>query len=52
MDFERRDKFCFIRRPCFWGMPKDMQKKALKMASLSIMAPVGNLEGACLVGTL
>jgi hypothetical protein len=29
-DFEIKVRFCFIRRPCFFGAPRDKEEKALE----------------------
>jgi hypothetical protein len=48
-DFERKVRFLFIRRSCLLGNPRDVFKKRLwKLATLSIGAPLGNLEGCSL----
>ena len=43
-DFEREVRFCFYQGMC--------KRRLWKQASLSIGAPLGNLGGVCLLGTL
>ena len=51
--FERKVKFCFIRRPCLLGNPRDMQEKVLEMGNSFHRGPTGvPRRGVHLVGTL
>jgi hypothetical protein len=49
--FERKVKFCVIRRPCLLGNPI-CKRRIWKRATLSTGVPMENLEGVRLPGTL
>jgi hypothetical protein len=51
-NFEGKVKFCFIGKPCLLESSEIYKSKLWKRASLSIEAPLGNLEGTRLPGTL
>jgi hypothetical protein len=48
----RKGEILFYQETLFWGLWEICKRRLWKRASLSIGAPLGNLEGVCLPGTL
>jgi hypothetical protein len=44
-DFERQVRFCFIRRPFYWGLREICKRRLWNRATFPTWAPLGDLEG-------